>query len=494
MPKHPIAEEYPVDIVDLSDDFKTSKTLDITLDEEKKIHRYWIILRNVKWQVELRSTSFECFAAYFKAPSTWSAEIDFEIRAHITNSVRTDRFAGKFTGANHMHFRHLKLHEHMAREKLKTLRVEIVINVTALRNFGMFHDYFDMMPEEEDAMLNVEGRLIRINKRYLAMMSPFFKALFYGEMGKEKEMFDLPHDKFREVLTFLRVVYPHRQPVTKKSLDFLLDMSDRYQCQPLVDACEMFMCAHYHEYQKKTEKCLMYVEKFKMQRLLRVVTEFISISQNSNDFRNQSYWPNLSEKTQLAVLEYMAKSNKQQKGIERRRGANAHRANIDPIDDQDPPNGRLVVIPDPFSGQRNDLKAAEDKAEKLKTEISVLKQYVKSVNAEAADQRRGLEETIKQLREMCRILQTDCDMLRLDVEQLEKQAEVCTSEATSAVARADGSKVRRMISMKARKILLEYYEQDSTVKITRIEEIAADLVAKTGESDWDKKRVKKIFL
>lgn len=230
----------------------------------------------------MRANSFECFAAYFKTPATWSAEVEFEIRAHVTNSVRSEKFTGRYTGSNHVYFRPLKLQDHMVREKLRSMRVEITVNVIKTMNFGMLYDYFDVLPEEENALLKVEDRLIRVNKRYLSMMSPFFKALFYGELGEDKEIYEMK-EKFREIITFLRCIYPHRQPVTsmfhnfenriiikfaEKSLDYLLQLADRYQCQPIVDACEMFMCAHYHEYQKKTEKCFSYVEKYKMQRVL----------------------------------------------------------------------------------------------------------------------------------------------------------------------------------------------------------------------------------
>lgn len=52
-PNKAAAEEYPVDIVDLSDDFKSSKTLDLVLDEEHKVYRYWIHLKCMKWSVLL---------------------------------------------------------------------------------------------------------------------------------------------------------------------------------------------------------------------------------------------------------------------------------------------------------------------------------------------------------------------------------------------------------------------------------------------------------
>ncbi|KAF1760932.1 hypothetical protein GCK72_009185 [Caenorhabditis remanei] len=346
-PNRPSAEEYPVDIVDLQDDFQPMKTLEMVLDEENHMHRYWIYLKCMKWQIELRANSLECFAAYFKAPATWSAEIEFELRTHITNSVRSEKFVARFTGNNHIYFRALKLQEHISRENIKALKVELVMNLVRVHNFGMVYEYFDMMPDGESTLLKVEDRLIRVNKRYLSMMSPFFKALFYGELGQDLEIHELK-EKFREMICFIRCLYPHRQPVTKKSLDFLLQMADRYQCQPMVDACEMFMCAHYHEYQKKTEKCFSYVEKFKMQRLLRIIVEYVAVTQTTQQFRAQTYWRDLSEKTQLAVLEFMAKNaTRRGKELERRRGVNAHRANIDPIDDQGPPNGRLIGIADP---------------------------------------------------------------------------------------------------------------------------------------------------
>lgn len=347
-PTKPSAEEYPTEVVDLRDDFGTTKYLNLTLDDKNDCIRYWIFLKCMKWQVELRANSFECFAAYFKAPSTWAAELEFEIKAHVTNSVRTEKFIGRYTGASHIHFRNLKFHEYMSREKLKTLRVEITVNLIGTTNLGMVYDYFDMMPDGESCFLKVEERLIKVNRRYLALMSPFFKALFFGEVGENQEIYEI-NEKFREMITFLRCIYPHKQPVTKKSLDFLLQLADRYQCQPMVDACEMFMCAHYHEYQKKTEKCFSYVEKYKMQRLLRIVIEYVAATQNTAQFRAQTYWRDLSEKTQLAVLEHMAKmSQRRGKEMERRRGVYAHRANIDPVDDQNPPNARMLGIADPI--------------------------------------------------------------------------------------------------------------------------------------------------
>ncbi|KAH7699987.1 CRE-BATH-38 protein, partial [Aphelenchoides avenae] len=98
-----------------------------------------------------------------------------------------------------------------------------------------------------DVVLQVGKAEFHVTKQYLATLSPFFNALFFGEFseaGKEKiELKEVEPQHFAE---YLRVVYPCHKKVKGKltsTVKSLLELARRYETQSVRALCEEYLCS-----------------------------------------------------------------------------------------------------------------------------------------------------------------------------------------------------------------------------------------------------------
>ncbi|GMR54656.1 hypothetical protein PMAYCL1PPCAC_24851, partial [Pristionchus mayeri] len=90
-----------------------------------------------------------------------------------------------------------------------------------------------------DVALVIEGEKIHVNKGYLSLYSPVFKAMFYGEFAeKDKKEIELKDIDRAEFLEMLRVIYPSHKKITDDNVIFLLKLGDRFQIKFLLDLTE----------------------------------------------------------------------------------------------------------------------------------------------------------------------------------------------------------------------------------------------------------------
>lgn len=78
--------------------------------------------------------------------------------------------------------------------------------------------------------------------QYLALQSPYFKALFYQNFAEKKkakiELKEVDYDKFKK---FLEVVFPGDASVSDYNIEGLLEYGERFQVKSVMDKCEDFL-------------------------------------------------------------------------------------------------------------------------------------------------------------------------------------------------------------------------------------------------------------
>ncbi|GMR55125.1 hypothetical protein PMAYCL1PPCAC_25320, partial [Pristionchus mayeri] len=88
----------------------------------------------------------------------------------------------------------------------------------------------------------IDDEKVYANKQYLAIHSPYFNTLFFGdfaEKGKsEMELKDVKSGEFRELL---KVIYPSCKKINESSAEYLLKLADRFNIMILVDRAESFI-------------------------------------------------------------------------------------------------------------------------------------------------------------------------------------------------------------------------------------------------------------
>ncbi|GMS98367.1 hypothetical protein PENTCL1PPCAC_20542, partial [Pristionchus entomophagus] len=110
-------------------------------------------------------------------------------------------------------------------------------------------DFTDPNEPRHDVTLIIEGEKIYASKQYLALNSPFFHALFYGNFNeknkKEIELKDVNRDEFLEML---HTLYPSYRKISTDQIEYLLELGDRFQVayvidfvQKCINSCDLYL-------------------------------------------------------------------------------------------------------------------------------------------------------------------------------------------------------------------------------------------------------------
>ncbi|GMT29868.1 hypothetical protein PFISCL1PPCAC_21165, partial [Pristionchus fissidentatus] len=103
-------------------------------------------------------------------------------------------------------------------------------------------DFTSPDERDHDIALIVQGKKIYASKQYLALHSPVFEAMFFGNYDErdrlEIEIKDFVYEEFMELLC---VLYPSYEPIKMKSVEFLLNLGDRYEIKRIIDLAEEFL-------------------------------------------------------------------------------------------------------------------------------------------------------------------------------------------------------------------------------------------------------------
>jgi hypothetical protein len=92
-----------------------------------------------------------------------------------------------------------------------------------------------------DFILLVEGKRLYVNKAILSLASPVFDTMFQSDFKESQcEELELPWKRYRDVIEFLRCVYPNNVPtnITLECAVTILPLIEEYQVLQLKPRCE----------------------------------------------------------------------------------------------------------------------------------------------------------------------------------------------------------------------------------------------------------------
>ncbi|GMT37499.1 hypothetical protein PFISCL1PPCAC_28796, partial [Pristionchus fissidentatus] len=94
----------------------------------------------------------------------------------------------------------------------------------------------------DNVVLIIEGKKVHVSKNYLAIHSPVFKTMFFGEFAeKNQEEIELKDVKYEEFIELLYVIYPSYRPITDYSVIFILTLADFYQIAYATNLAESYL-------------------------------------------------------------------------------------------------------------------------------------------------------------------------------------------------------------------------------------------------------------
>ncbi|GMT29615.1 hypothetical protein PFISCL1PPCAC_20912 [Pristionchus fissidentatus] len=182
------------------------------------------------------------------------------------------------------------------------IEAHITINRTngGVRKMPLFD--FSQPSELTDVCLIIQEKQVHVGKQYLAMCSPVFKTMFFGNYDEktktEIELHDVEHAEFLELL---HTVYPSQSKVTAENVESLLSLADRFEITMVTNMAENFLMKEDSSFTKC--QLLVLADRYRLVQLQDRCLTGIEKVQNIRALKDTDDWCKLSETAKVALLE-----------------------------------------------------------------------------------------------------------------------------------------------------------------------------------------------
>ena len=119
--------------------------------------------------------------------------------------------------------------------KLSTIKER----TTVIFNNQLLSDVKFVVPAREAE--SETGKTIPAHKLVLAISSPVFYAMFYGQMAEAKDCVELPDCEYDSLLEFLRYLYSEEANLTGSNVMHVLYLADKYMVPSLAEKCSEYL-------------------------------------------------------------------------------------------------------------------------------------------------------------------------------------------------------------------------------------------------------------
>ena len=85
-------------------------------------------------------------------------------------------------------------------------------------------------------------KVIPAHKFVLAISSPVFFAMFYGQMAETKDSIDLPDCEYESLLELFRFLYSDKVNLSESNVMQVLCLANKYMVPSLFDKCTEYLC------------------------------------------------------------------------------------------------------------------------------------------------------------------------------------------------------------------------------------------------------------
>ncbi|XP_068672260.1 BTB/POZ domain-containing protein 2-like [Montipora capricornis] len=107
-------------------------------------------------------------------------------------------------------------------------------------NKELLSDVKFIVPVSNDGS-EIESKVIPAHKFVLAISSPVFYAMFYGQMASARSSIELPDCEYESVLEFLRFLYSDEVQLTGSNVIRVLYLAKKYLVPSLAEKCNKFL-------------------------------------------------------------------------------------------------------------------------------------------------------------------------------------------------------------------------------------------------------------
>ncbi|VDK17666.1 unnamed protein product [Anisakis simplex] len=166
-------------------------------------------------------------------------------------------------------------------------------------------DFTVPQPRISDGVIVIGDVHLHVNKGYLAVYSPVFRAMFFSDfVERDKDEIVIKDVIIEEFVEMLNVTYPSHKPVSNENVEYLLELSNKFEVQYVMDECEDYLLRS-DEVEIMTK--LIWADQYRLAKLQDACIRKFKTAQEIKALSKSDKYKKLGDTTKLALLNKMFK-------------------------------------------------------------------------------------------------------------------------------------------------------------------------------------------
>ncbi|KAF8367725.1 hypothetical protein PRIPAC_85554, partial [Pristionchus pacificus] len=224
---------------------------DIDLDTTERLESEVFDKGGFKWNMIVEQDAFSDAKFGLKCEANhngeWKCEAGVEVRHYYENGIDFNSITKKhvcfkandniWTRRSPWHYGDIAIPEYIINGMVVfEFHIKILSSVSESGKLIADPSIFTAPNELSNVILKIGDTKLHVSKEYLAIHSPVFKTMFFGEFAeKEKDKIELKDVVYEELVDLLHLIYVRTMKITDRTVLHILKLADRFQVEYVLD-------------------------------------------------------------------------------------------------------------------------------------------------------------------------------------------------------------------------------------------------------------------
>ncbi|EFO87629.1 hypothetical protein CRE_05452 [Caenorhabditis remanei] len=196
----------------------------------------------------------------------------------------------------------MRQHGFNQNQNQKGCTIEFSFSMTPVFAFSPASNFISNFEKTQntDAILEVDGNQLHVNKSFLSIHSEFFEKLFNSNFKeKTQSIIRIKDVDFVNFSKFLSLIYPNSAEITVEQVGSYLELADKYLMAAATQKCEEFL--HQNKRIKNIQK-IVFADKHDLNKLLRETLASVDSKEELEGLTLLPEFTSLSDSTKASLL------------------------------------------------------------------------------------------------------------------------------------------------------------------------------------------------
>ncbi|CAO4367055.1 unnamed protein product [Caenorhabditis nigoni] len=175
-----------------------------------------------------------------------------------------------------------------------------LVSIISLTDRELYDEMF-LPSDKTDAILEVDGFQLHVNRSFLSFHSDYFSALFSSNFKEgQMEVIPIKDVTYGDIGLLLSTIYPKTVFPNDKTVPKILELADRFMIPSAIHHVEYHLLNNTNI---DNEKLLCMAEKYGMDLLLEKIIKELDTVEKAKKLKASSDYMELSDKTKAKILD-----------------------------------------------------------------------------------------------------------------------------------------------------------------------------------------------